>query len=126
MTTSIYRSTLLVGGAMMLAASVVGCGKTGDVPDTATSTRTSTSSPTSTSSAASSATTTVSGGVTAGTSVPRESEAPVGAPNPASVYCEKTMGGVSENRKDAQGNEYGVCLLPDGRVVDEWELYRNK
>ena len=42
--------------------------------------------------------------------------------NPASVFCAKS-GGKSEIRRGPRG-QYGVCLLPDGRVVDEWAYYR--
>jgi len=42
--------------------------------------------------------------------------------NPASVFCAKS-GGRSEIRNSPTG-QYGVCILPDGRVVDEWEYYR--
>jgi uncharacterized protein len=43
--------------------------------------------------------------------------------NPASVFCAKS-GGKSEIRKGARG-QYGVCRLPDGRVVDEWAYFRS-
>lgn len=42
--------------------------------------------------------------------------------NPASVYCE-SIGGKSEVVKNSKG-WYGVCHLPDGTIVDEWDLYR--
>jgi uncharacterized protein len=42
--------------------------------------------------------------------------------NPASVLCVKS-GGKSEIRKGPRG-EYGVCRLPDGRVVEEWTYFR--
>jgi uncharacterized protein len=42
--------------------------------------------------------------------------------NPASVFCVQS-GGKSEIRKGARG-QYGVCGLPDGRVVDEWAYFR--
>ena len=42
--------------------------------------------------------------------------------NPASVFCAQS-GGKSESRKGARG-QYGVCRLPDGRVVDEWAYFR--
>ena len=42
--------------------------------------------------------------------------------NPASVFCVQS-GGKSEIRKGARG-QYGVCRLPDGRVVEEWAYYR--
>jgi putative hemolysin len=42
--------------------------------------------------------------------------------NPTSVFCAKS-GGKSEIRKGPRG-QYGVCRLPDGRVVDEWAYFR--
>jgi uncharacterized protein len=42
--------------------------------------------------------------------------------NPASVFCVQN-GGKSEIRNGARG-QYGVCRLPDGRVVEEWAYYR--
>jgi putative hemolysin len=42
--------------------------------------------------------------------------------NPASVFCAKS-GGKTEIRKGPRG-QYGVCRLPDGRVVDEWAYFR--
>ncbi|OOR89929.1 hypothetical protein B0181_05840 [Moraxella caviae] len=47
----------------------------------------------------------------------------VGAVNPASEFCVQ-QGGKLQIQKDAQGNEYGVCHLPNGKVVDEWEFFR--
>ena len=46
----------------------------------------------------------------------------VGMPNPASVYCAE-QGGESVIRDTPEG-QTGDCHLPDGRVVDEWDLYR--
>ncbi|TCM18614.1 hypothetical protein EDF56_104144 [Novosphingobium sp. PhB165] len=48
--------------------------------------------------------------------------APIGMANPASKYCVE-QGGRSEIRQEAQG-ETGYCHLPDGRVVEEWQLFR--
>jgi putative hemolysin len=42
--------------------------------------------------------------------------------NPASVFCAQS-GGKSEIRKGPRG-QYGVCRLPDGRVVEEWAYFR--
>jgi putative hemolysin len=42
--------------------------------------------------------------------------------NPASVFCVQS-GGKSEIRNGARG-QYGICRLPDGRVVEEWSYYR--
>ena len=44
--------------------------------------------------------------------------------NPASVFCVQS-GGKSEIRQGARG-QYGVCLLPDGRTVEEWGYFRKK
>jgi putative hemolysin len=43
-------------------------------------------------------------------------------PNPAAVFCVES-GGKSQIRNGARG-QYGVCILPDGRVVDEWAYFR--
>ena len=48
---------------------------------------------------------------------------PLGTPNPASVFCVQ-QGGKSVIRKDEGGNEYGVCVFPDGKEVYEWALFR--
>jgi putative hemolysin len=42
--------------------------------------------------------------------------------NPASAYC-TSVGGRLEIRKEAAG-EAGYCHLPGGRVVEEWQLFR--
>ena len=42
--------------------------------------------------------------------------------NPASAHCVK-KGGKLEIVKEAAG-EKGMCHLPDGSVVEEWELFR--
>jgi putative hemolysin len=42
--------------------------------------------------------------------------------NPASVFCVQS-GGKSEIRTGPHG-QYGVCRLPDGRVVEEWTYFR--
>ena len=47
----------------------------------------------------------------------------IGMSNPASEFCVK-QGGNSEIKKDKDGNEYGVCHLSDGTVVEEWEYFR--
>ncbi len=48
----------------------------------------------------------------------------VGLPNPASVNCEK-LGGTVEMQEGPDG-QYGMCHLPDGRVCEEWALYRDE
>ena len=52
-----------------------------------------------------------------------QSAAPViGMANPASVYCAK-LGGKTRIEKTTAG-ERGICVLPNGMEVDEWELFR--
>lgn len=48
----------------------------------------------------------------------------VGLANPASVHCEK-LGGKLEIRTGKDGGQYGLCTLPDGRVCEEWGLFRD-
>jgi putative hemolysin len=48
----------------------------------------------------------------------------VGMANPASVHCGK-LGGTSEIRT-GPGGQYGMCKLPDGKVCEEWALYRDQ
>ena len=48
---------------------------------------------------------------------------PIGMANPASEYC-VSQGGTSENRKDKDGNEFGVCKLANGEEREEWNFYR--
>ncbi|WP_064503834.1 putative hemolysin [Methylobacterium platani] len=42
--------------------------------------------------------------------------------NPASAYC-TSVGGRLEMRQ-GPGGQAGFCHLPDGRVVEEWQLFR--
>lgn len=51
-----------------------------------------------------------------------EASPTVAIANPASEHCVK-KGGKLEIIKDAAG-EKGMCHLPDGTVVEEWELFR--
>jgi len=46
-----------------------------------------------------------------------------GVPNPAATYC-RNMSNTYEIRTDSNGSQYGVCILPDGTVCDEWEYFR--
>lgn len=45
--------------------------------------------------------------------------------NPAAVYCE-TMGYNYSVQKDANGNQVGMCRLPNGQFVNAWDFYRGK
>lgn len=46
----------------------------------------------------------------------------VGLANPASVYC-KEKGGTLVIKNSEKG-QIGICHLPDGSEIEEWELYR--
>lgn len=48
-----------------------------------------------------------------------------GLPNPASVYCVE-QGGNLTIRKDAAGNEFGICTFPNGTSCEEWAFYRGE
>ncbi|WP_434632721.1 putative hemolysin [Chromobacterium sp. CV08] len=56
---------------------------------------------------------------------PAAQQPAVGMANPASVYCAQ-QGGKLLPQKDAAGNEYALCQLPDGRSVEEWTLFRSQ
>lgn len=45
--------------------------------------------------------------------------------NPASEYCIQ-QGGTLEIVRDKDGNEMGMCKLPDGTVREEWEFFRSQ
>ncbi len=67
-------------------------------------------------------------GAGTGKSVPGEADQPdpgvtVGIANPAAVFCIRS-GGIHTIRKAADGSEYGVCVFPDGTVIDAWEYFR--
>ncbi|WP_442582757.1 putative hemolysin [Mesorhizobium sp. ASY16-5R] len=55
---------------------------------------------------------------------PADGAARTGMANPASVHCGE-IGGRSEIRTAADGSQYGVCNMPDGRVCEEWALFRD-
>ncbi len=46
-----------------------------------------------------------------------------GIANPASRYCEQS-GGTRTILSNDDGGQSGSCILPDGRVCDEWALFR--
>ncbi len=46
----------------------------------------------------------------------------VGLSNPASIYCAGQGGRVVI--RETEAGQVGDCHLPDGRVVEEWALYR--
>ena len=42
--------------------------------------------------------------------------------NPASVYCVQQGGRLEIVRTDK--GEVGICVLPDGRRIEEWTFFR--
>lgn len=62
------------------------------------------------------------GGLAACEAVGEQPALEIGMANPASDYCIK-VGGSLEVRQSISG-EVGYCTLPDGRSVEEWELFR--
>jgi predicted secreted protein/putative hemolysin len=61
----------------------------------------------------------------AGTPTPTATQTSVGMANPASVACGQA-GGTVEIKKDATGNEYGMCTFKNGTSCEEWALYRGE
>ncbi len=47
----------------------------------------------------------------------------VGIANPASEHC-VGLGGTLEIQESAEG-QVGFCHIPDGRVCEEWALFRD-
>jgi predicted secreted protein/putative hemolysin len=60
-----------------------------------------------------------------GTTTPAATQTTIGMPNPASVSCGQA-GGTVEIKKDASGNEYGMCTFRNGTSCDEWALFRGE
>lgn len=58
------------------------------------------------------------------TTVSPSTESP-GLANPASVYCVE-QGGTVEIETAEDGSQSGICVLPDGTRVDEWEYFRSQ
>jgi putative hemolysin len=61
----------------------------------------------------------------AGTPTPAATQAAVGMANPASVACGQA-GGTLDIKKDASGNEYGMCTFKNGTSCEEWALFRGE
>ncbi|MCA8480113.1 putative hemolysin [Burkholderia multivorans] len=51
------------------------------------------------------------------------SQPAIGMANPASTHC-VSKGGQLVIQKDKDGNEIGICHLPDGTQIEEWKLFR--
>ena len=64
-------------------------------------------------------------GTPAGTTTPAVTQASAGMANPASVACGQS-GGTVGIKKDASGNEYGMCTFKNGTSCEEWALYRGE
>ena len=63
--------------------------------------------------------------VSCGDSVDDEDDDRTELPNPASVFCEE-QGGTVEIVTDASGSQSGICHLPDGTRIEEWEYFRSQ
>lgn len=60
-----------------------------------------------------------------GSAAAASAPAAVGLANPASVHCGQ-LGGRLEIVTVAHGGQVGMCHLPDGRICEEWALFRDK
>ena len=60
----------------------------------------------------------------ASSSLKADQQKRIGMPNPASAFCVE-QGGRLEIRETPDGDA-GYCHMPDGRVVEEWELFRSQ
>lgn len=69
-----------------------------------------------------------SGTVTPAVTTPAPATTPAsGMANPAAVYCTQQAGTRYEIRTNStDGSQYGVCILPDGTVCDEWAYFRHE
>lgn len=47
----------------------------------------------------------------------------IGKSNPASEFCLKQKGFL-DYQKDVNGDTVGMCHLPNGKVIEEWQYYR--
>jgi hypothetical protein len=45
--------------------------------------------------------------------------------NPAVEYCVKNENKI-ETREDSKGEEYEVCVSPNGKECDKWEYFRGE
>ena len=52
-------------------------------------------------------------------------ESDIGLANPASEYCVE-QGYTLHILEDDEGNQYGVCIFPNGDQCDEWAFYRGE
>lgn len=54
----------------------------------------------------------------------KEKNPPLLKGNPASFYCSDRLKGKNLNLVDLAQNEYAICRLPDGTLVDAWDVFR--
>lgn len=107
----IIRSPKVFIVSGILAVSLLsGCGA-GTEPETSATTTAPVSAPQPSSSS-----------VTADPAREPEQRSSVGLANPASEYCIKMNGTLDIVQGEA--GEIGMCHLPDGTVIEEWELFR--
>ena len=55
----------------------------------------------------------------------REMERLRSMPNPSAVYCVR-LGYKYKTVLDDEGNQYGLCIFPDGDACRAWDFYRGK
>ncbi|MGB2698715.1 MAG: DUF333 domain-containing protein [Candidatus Zixiibacteriota bacterium] len=48
-----------------------------------------------------------------------------GVPNPSSVYCQE-LGYKGEIKTDTSGNQYELCIFPDGSECRSWDFLKGK
>jgi putative hemolysin len=61
-----------------------------------------------------------------GTVTPAVTTPASGIANPAATYCTQQPNTKYEIRKNPDGSEYGVCILPGGTVCEEWAYFRHE
>lgn len=64
----------------------------------------------------------IAGTLLVGACADSDTDAKMQVANPASVYCIDQGGELLI--KTGENGQYGICKLPDGREIEEWELYR--
>lgn len=59
------------------------------------------------------------------TTAARKGRSLIGTANPSAVYCIK-LGYKYKTVLDNEGNQYGLCVFPDGNACRAWDFYRGK
>jgi len=56
---------------------------------------------------------------------PASDEKVAGVPNPTAAYC-RQLGYQYDVREDEEGNQYGVCVFPDGSECNACDFFKGK